>query len=313
MPDLDATARHALKLRPPEPIRWLLPRLDVDLAYRRWLDTEMIAFPGEPKRRCDTVAELVSRSGTQAPWALVLEVESRPRATIRERLLEYEARVLRRKRHGPRRRDRYRVAGLLLLLTGTMKQLEVNDALPGTDLLLHFRASVVNLSGMSAAEALERIGKGELGRTILCWAPLMKDGGEPGVIARWVELARDEPDAQLRADYAGLAKVFAEATGRLEAWDKALEGWDMWQSQVIKGWRDQGALEDRRESIVQLLRARFSVELPADLVRQISQTTDLATLKRWFDAAITAPSLEAFGATLKATSAAPVNGTASAP
>src|SRR5947199_4544460 len=118
MADLDQTARFALKLAPAEALRWLLPRLDADLTFRRWLDTEMIAFPGEPRRRCDTVAELVSRSGLQAPWALVVEVEARPRAAMVGRLPEYLLRVFRRVRHGPRGRDPYLVAGVLIVLTG---------------------------------------------------------------------------------------------------------------------------------------------------------------------------------------------------
>src|SRR5947199_8614987 len=111
MADLDQTARFALKLAPAEALRWLLPRLDADLTFRRWLDTETIAFPGEPQRRCDTVAELVSRSGQSSPWAVVLEVEARPRSTILARLLKYLARLLRKLRHGPYLRDRYQQAG----------------------------------------------------------------------------------------------------------------------------------------------------------------------------------------------------------
>ena len=95
MAELEQTARYALKVAPAEALHWLLPDLDADLAFTRWLDTETIAFPGEPGRRCDTVAELVSRSGKTSPWALVLEVEARLRSTILDRVLEYEVRLLR--------------------------------------------------------------------------------------------------------------------------------------------------------------------------------------------------------------------------
>jgi hypothetical protein len=309
MSDLDGAARYALKMRPAEKVSWLVPGLDEDLAFRRWLDTEMIAFPGEPKRRCDTVAELVSRSGKQAPWALVCEVEARPRATIRERLLEYQLRVLRKKRHGPRQRDRYQVAGLVLLLTGKMKALEIHAALPGTNLLLHYKAQAVNLSTMSAAGVLERIAGGELGRTVLAWAPLMQGGGEPAVASRWVELARQEPDPQFRADYAGLALVFAECARCRPVWEKALEGWEMEQSAVIKGWKDQGHKEGLREglregrqegsvttqraSLVKLLRTRFRNEPLDDVLQKVEQTSDLDLLGGWFDRALEALSFDA--------------------
>src|SRR4051812_19220876 len=109
MAELDQTARFALQIDPAASVRWLLPGLDEDLGFARWLDTRMIAFPGEPKRRCDTVAEMVSRAGTQAPWALILEVEGRPRAVMTARLLEYVGRTLRKLRHGPAKRDPYQV------------------------------------------------------------------------------------------------------------------------------------------------------------------------------------------------------------
>jgi hypothetical protein len=305
-------------------MQWLVPELDEDLGWRRWLDTEMIAFPGEPKRRCDTVAELASRTGKQGPWALVCEVEARPRSTIRERLLEYQLRVLRKKRHGPHKRDRYQVAGLVVLLTGKMKALEIHAVLPGTNLLLHYQAQVVNLSLMSAAETLERIARGELGRTILVWVPLMKGGGEPGVVALWLALARQEVDAQFRADYAGLALVFAEAARCRPVWEKALEGWEMEQSAVIKGWKDQGHKEGHKEglregkqegsvttqraSLVKLLWARFRNEPLADLLKKVEQTSDLALLSEWFDKALEAATFEDVRQQIQAAPPAPPNG-----
>jgi hypothetical protein len=67
MSDLDPTARYALKIDPPAVLGWLLPTLNPDLAFTRWMDTEAIAYPGEPRRRCDTVAELTSRSHQSPP------------------------------------------------------------------------------------------------------------------------------------------------------------------------------------------------------------------------------------------------------
>ncbi len=177
MAELDQTARYALKLAPAEVVPWLLPDLDPDLGFARWLDTETIAFPGEPGRRCDTVAELVSRTGRSAPWALVLEVEARPRSTILDRMLEYEARLLRKLRHGPRCRDRYQVAAVLIFLRGRKKHLKLQMRLPGTDVVLDLTVRVLSLAQQSAAGTLERIGRGELGRSILPWAPLMAGGG----------------------------------------------------------------------------------------------------------------------------------------
>jgi len=296
--ELDQTARYALKIAPAEALAWLLPGLDADLGFTRWLDTETIAFPGEPGRRCDTVAELVSRGGRSAPWALVLEAEARPSPTILDRVLEYEARLLRRLRHGPRRRDRYLVAAVVIFLRGHKKELRLQMDLPGTSLGLGLRVGAMSLAREQAAATLERIGRGELGRSILPWVPLMAGGDEAAVVAEWVRLAAGEADAQRRADYPGLALVFADSVGRLPVWKQALEGFDMWESQVIREWKTAGRVEGRveqlRNNLRQVLRSRFQSELPADLAQRIEQLTDLDVLMRWFDAALAMPTLDAF-------------------
>jgi hypothetical protein len=317
MADLDQTARFALQDEPAESIRWVLPKLDEDLAFQRWLDTRAVAFPGEPKRRCDTVAELVSRSGRQPPWALVLEVEARPRATMAVRVLEYEARLLRKLRHGPRRRDAYQVAAVVLYLTGRKRTLELRMLLPGTGLGLRLRVKALCLARQRAAATLARIARGELGLSILPWLPLMLGGGEPEVVQEWLRLARTRPSGERRANYAGLALVFAEWAGCLKVWQEALEGWEMWQSQVVAGWKNEGRqaglqegrqaglqegrLEEKRSDLLKVLRARFPGAVPAELEQAIQATADLDVLARWFDAALVEPSLEAFQALARGT------------
>jgi len=292
--ELDQTARYVLKMAPAEAVRWLLPDLDPDLVFARWLDTETIAFPGEPGRRCDTVAELVSRGGRSAPWALVLEAEARPRSTILDRVLEYEARLLRKLRHGPHRRDRYLVAAAVIFLRGGRKDLKLQMRLPGTDVELAATLRPMSLARESAAATLERIGRGELGRSILPWVPLMAGGDEATVVAEWVRLASDEPDVQRRADYPGLALVFADGAGRLPIWKQTLEGFDMWQSEVIREWKTAGRLDAQRNDLLLVLRERFQTEVPADLVQKIQQTLDLSVLTSWLSAALKVPSLDAF-------------------
>jgi hypothetical protein len=129
-------------------------------------------------------------------------------------------------------------------------------------------------------------------------------------------LAREEPDAQRRGDYAGLAKVFAERAGCLPAWEKALEDPEVWQSQVIRGWRDQGRregqVEVQRQSLLKVLQARFPGEVTAELTQTIDQAADLDVLSRWFDSALAVPSLQAFRAAIQVPQAptAPANGSA---
>ncbi len=213
--ELDATARYAIQLAPEEVIRWAEATLSADLAFSHWLDTEMIAFPGEPRRRCDTVAELLSRTGRQPPWALVVEVETRPRAAMVGRLPEYLLRIFRRVRHGPHGRDPYLVAGILIVLSGEPRAMQVEMRLSDTPLCLGWVVAVMNIAKQDAMETLRRITAGSLGRGILPWVPLMAGADGPAVVDEWLRLVRLEPEVERQRDYAGLARVFAEWVGRL--------------------------------------------------------------------------------------------------
>lgn len=118
------------------------------------------------------------------------------------------------------------------------------------------------------------------------------------MMTRWQELARTEPDLKRQADYGGLALVFAEAAGRRPAWKEALKEWNVIQSQQVLEWMAQGEAKGeargKAESILRALELRLGQGPPADLVVVIRATTDLEQLSRWFDAALSATSLEAF-------------------
>jgi hypothetical protein len=292
--ELDAAARHAIKLAPEEVARWLLPTLSADLTFVRWLDTEMIAFPGEPRRRCDTVAELVSRSGKQAPWALVIEVEARPRSAIRVRLPEYQLRVLRRVRHGPHGREPYQVAGALIVLKGEQRGMEIQMELPDTSLRFSWAASVMNEAKQDAKEVMAQIKAKKLGLGILPWVALMSGADDPEAAEEWARLILLETDEERRRDYVGVARLFAEWTRRTEIWKKALEGWDMetWKSETIETWRNQGDLRTKRADLIEVMELKFKCEVPADMRQRIQQTTDITTLARWLKQVMLLTSLD---------------------
>jgi hypothetical protein len=91
----------------------------------------------------------------------------------------------------------------------------------------------------------------------------------------------------------------------------------MWQSQVIKGWKDEGrqegALARQRSNLLKLVRSRLSGALPPGLAQQIEQERELATLERWFDQALAAGTPEALLQALGKAPPAPTNGAAPAP
>jgi hypothetical protein len=152
---------------------------------------------------------------------------------------------------------------------------------------------------------LTEIAAGRTGRYLLPWIPLMHGGGESAIIAEWKRLAEQEPDSVLRSVYAALALTFAELTKALVAWQQALENWNMQESQTMLGWIRKGQLEGRlaskREDLLRVLRGRFQTEAPSDLRAAVEGTNDLDILDRWIDAAVAAPSLPDFRATMTAT------------
>jgi hypothetical protein len=59
----DQGAKYTIKDEPAGFFAWRLPRFFAAFAFAGWSDTTTLAFPGEPDRVCDTVAEFVPRSG----------------------------------------------------------------------------------------------------------------------------------------------------------------------------------------------------------------------------------------------------------
>jgi hypothetical protein len=135
-------------------------------------------------------------------------------------------------------------------------------------------------------------------RCLLPWIPLMKGGRKAGIIQRWIELAALETDARLRADFGGLALVFAEAAGHLDVWKEALKEWDVRESKQVREWMEmgeaQGQIHERMDSLLQLLQKRFPPTIPPEIESAIRSMEDLQQLRRCFDAALDARSLDEF-------------------
>jgi hypothetical protein len=291
MNELDQAVRYTAKMAPADFVRWLVPGLDPAYAFRGWLDTRTVPFPGEPERTCDTVAELVRRRGSGPRIALVTEFQSELDAEILDRLLEYIARLRRGLRYGRRHREQYHVFGALVNLTGPAQADTLAMPLPGVaDCGLRLKIVLRTLRDEDAAATLQAMTQGAVGRCILPWIPLMHGAGESSIIELWKQVARRERDGRRRATYAGLAKVFAEPAGRVDAWRLALEGWEMWKSTVIQEWK----AEAERDALLRFLQARFRTALPEEMASVIAETIDREKLARWIDIAATADTLTAF-------------------
>jgi hypothetical protein len=126
----------------------------------------------------------------------------------------------------------------------------------------------------------------------LPWVVLMQGAGQAEIIEEWRRLALQEPDADLRGDYGGLALVFADLARRRTAWRRALEGWNVQRSRQVMEWM----AEAQQQALLRVLRARFPSPLPGELEAAIAQLNDADELGRWLDAAATAASLDDFRA-----------------
>lgn len=133
MNDFDRAARCAVKECPSATMRWLFPRLKPGVRYRGWLDAQSAPRPGEPDRRCDTIAELIDDEGLTTPWAAVIELFTEADSDAIDRAVEYVGRFRRELRHGPHGRDRYPFVVALVFLTGASAEVALNTNLPGME------------------------------------------------------------------------------------------------------------------------------------------------------------------------------------
>jgi len=88
--------------------------------------------------------------------------------------------------------------------------------------------------------------------------------------------------------------VFAEKSADPEGWRTILEGWDVVRSQVMEQTRAEGRVEDRQESLLELLNPRSQGSIPTELAGAIRACTDFAKLRSWFTIAVATTTLEQF-------------------
>jgi len=194
----DQGARYLCKRNPSGFVRWLVPRYAARFSFQGWQDTSQIAFPGEPDRICDTVAEFAAADASAPRRLLDIEFQSEPEVDALDRFGEYGL------RYGRGQEGKYRVACLVVNMTGAPQPEELDtteDELDGAG--LHVKLKTATLRGEVAAATLARIASGELDPCVLPWVVLMLGGDEPANVDEWKRLAELVPDERLRADYAG--------------------------------------------------------------------------------------------------------------
>ena len=158
---------------------------------------------------------------------------------------------------------------------------------------------VWNVAEDDAADALEAVAAGSVSWGTLFWVPLMA-GADDAIAQRWKEVVTNGVDNRsTRGNLAVVALVFAELAGRAMIWKRALEDFDMTESQVVNEWISKGELRKERQLLLRLLNKRFPGAVPPEVAKLISEQESLDLLNHWFDAAASAVTYDEFFAVLK--------------
>jgi hypothetical protein len=287
MNDFDQASRFQVKRYPDAHLEWLFPRTAQVMRWARWLDSQSAPRPGEPDRRCDTIAELVHREGRTHPRALVIELFTLADAEALDRTVEYLWRFRRDLRHGPHGQDKYPFLAALIFLTGHCAERKVQADLPGEDDVVNtLRPRIWELARQDAVVFLDDVEQNRLSPALLGWAPLMKGGQTAETAARWDRLSLRLGDTERRFA-ATLALTFSELTDSRPVWKPVLEAIVMNESILWREIRTKARVEERRENLTRVLRTKLSGDALATAIARVEKQEDLAILSRWFDLSLT--------------------------
>jgi hypothetical protein len=289
-------SRFAAKLDPVGFWSWSLRLKQEQFAFRRWLDTRSIPFPGETDRTVNTVAWIDDPITNLTPWAVAAEFQIEPDPLMFGRLLVYLGDLWLAMKPDAERGSRFNLGAVVINLTGkgyASRRMEW----PSAGLTTHLGVTERNMAHENADELLNGIESGNYSRGLLPWLPLMTGGDDQGIIDRWKSNALTEPNSRMRSEYGGLALIFADAAERRNVWTQALKGWNVKESSVVNEWLQEGRAEGRQlesaAAVITALRTRFK-QVPTDIATAITNTTNISTLQSWLPLAIEVPSLDEF-------------------
>ena len=108
---------------------------------------------------------------------------------------------------------------------------------------------------------------------ILSYLVLMRGGNELSLLERWPKVAERELDIDRRVQYRDAALVFAELTRRQPDWLQVLGGWQVRESEYIKGWEkvgeDRRNLQAKRADLLEAVQLRLEDPVPESIRRTI--------------------------------------------
>jgi hypothetical protein len=287
MNDFDQASRFQVKTYPEAHLNWLFPRTAQVMRWSRRLDSQSAPRPGEPDRRCDTIAELVHREGLTHPRAVVIELFTQSDAEALDRTGEYLWRFRRELRHGPHEKDKYPFVAALLFLTGRCAEREVQADLPDEeDVVNTLKPRILELAEQDAVAFLDAIDHNRLAPALLAWTPLMKGGQTTETTERWASLSQRLGETE-RRNAASVALGFSELTDSRPVWKPVVEALLMNESILFREIRTEARLATRREDLARVLRTKLSGDELAKAIARVEKQEDLSTLSRWFDLSLT--------------------------
>lgn len=285
----DQACRYSAKLDAVAFLAWLFDQPAETFAFRGWLDTRGLPFPGTPDRVSDTVAHLEVQAQHGVPWAIAIEFQSLPDPLMFGRLLAYIAGLWLDHKPDLERGSRFHVGAAVVNLTGTGS---TSRDMNWFDCRLQTQLQVVerNLEYESAMDLLAGIESGKWSRVLLPWIPLLMGGGRSDTIDRWIQFAEAEPNLQRKAEYAGLALVFADKAGCLDLWQRKLEGWNVEESTIVNSWitkaetraEARGELHGTQSAIMRLGAKKFGL-VTDSIAATVHAISDHARLERIID------------------------------
>ena len=284
--DYDEAARFLLRQGGGPFVTWLLGESAEELRFVGWLDS-VLTLPGTKERLCDAVARLEKADGR--PMALMAESQTYPDSSMFGRLCIAGGILWETVRPSDLPDDRYGLMSLVLNLTGTGNS---GRTFRGASSLWDESPCEWNLAHEDADKILAEVEAGKAPLEALAFIPLMKKGGDDGIIRRWLEVVGREPDRRRRGGLK-LAVVFAGLTGCKQEWKKALEGFDVNESTIVNEWKAEARREEKTEITLRLIR-KLHGPVPDDLSRSIRACKDAGKLDAWLDATVTATSLDDF-------------------
>ncbi|MGF1583147.1 MAG: hypothetical protein ACFCD0_27820 [Gemmataceae bacterium] len=231
----DRAGRSAVRLDPEAFFEWALNLPREELWFRGWLDTRNVPRAEDADQIRDTVARIADLDENGEPWAIVVEIQSRPDPNILGRINGYCGSLWEEQKPDPEPGSRFWVGALVVNLEKRGREIPRRQ-LSRTDVESLTPPKTFNLVDQDANTTLEKIETGKLGLAVLSWIPLTQGGDRPDIIRRWKSLGMTESDDQRRAHYGALVLFFAEKADCLDVWKEALKEWNVEESVILNEW-----------------------------------------------------------------------------